>query len=417
MPWPGSELVLLDLNPLSSARNHNGGGLHFGADGKLYISAGENARARNAEELTNLLGKILRINKDGSIPTDNPFYNSLTGQNRAIWSYGLRNPFTFAFQPGTGRMFINDVGQGTWEEINDGIAGSNYGWPSTEGASSNPSFRNPLVSYGHGSSSTTGCAITGGTFYNPPAAQFPGTYVGDYFFADYCTGWIRKLDPANGNTVVDFATGAPAPVDLDVAPDGSLYYLARGGGAFGDIYRIAYTGSLAPTITTHPQSQTISVGKPVTFTASASGNPPLAFQWQRNGVNISGATSSSYTIAAVQSSDNGARFRVRVTNGSGTATSNEATLTVTANQPPTATITAPAAGTTYRGGDAFTYTGTGSDPEDGTLGRPAVHLARRLPPRRPHPSRSSRRRAEPRRARSPPRPPATPNRTSGTGSI
>ena len=76
-----------------------------------------------------MLGKILRINSDGTIPTDNPFFNTAPGVNRAIWALGLRNPFTFAFQPGTGRMFINDVGQKTWEEINDGIAGSNYGWP------------------------------------------------------------------------------------------------------------------------------------------------------------------------------------------------------------------------------------------------------------------------------------------------
>ena len=361
----GSEHVLLDLNPLSSARNHNGGAIHFGKDGKLYVAAGDNARSRNAETLDNLLGKIHRINADGSIPTDNPFYNTATGANRAIWAYGIRNPFTFSFQPGSGRMFINDVGQGTWEEINDGIAGSNYGWPTTEGTSSDPRFRNPLFNYGHGNSATTGCAITGGTFYNPPAGQFPAQYVGDYFFADYCTGWIRKLDPANGNSVIDFASGAQAPVDLDVASDGSLYYLSRFGA--GHVYRITYTGSLAPTITTHPASQTVSVGQPATFTASASGNPPLNFQWQRNGVNISGATSSSYTLSSAQASDNGARFRVRVSNGSGTTTSNEATLTVTTNQPPTATITAPAAGTTYRGSDLISYAGTGTDPEQGTL--------------------------------------------------
>jgi len=84
---------------------------------------------------------MLRINADGTIPTNNPFYNTATGNNRAIWALGLRNPFTFAFQPDTTRLFINDVGQSTWEEINDGIAGSNYGWPTTEGPTSNPAFR------------------------------------------------------------------------------------------------------------------------------------------------------------------------------------------------------------------------------------------------------------------------------------
>jgi glucose/arabinose dehydrogenase len=81
--------------------------MHFGPDGKLYIAVGENANGANAQSFSNLLGKMLRINPDGTIPTDNPFFSTATGNNRAIWALGLRNPFTFAFQPGTGRMFIN----------------------------------------------------------------------------------------------------------------------------------------------------------------------------------------------------------------------------------------------------------------------------------------------------------------------
>src|ERR1051325_4045978 len=212
---PGSEVVLLDLNNLG-ATNHNGGAMHFGPDGKLCIAVGENANGSNSQTLTNLLGKILRLNSDGTIPADNPFFGTATGNNRAIWALGLRNPYTFAFQPGTGRMFINDVGEVTREEINDGIAGSNYGWPTCEGTCSNPNFRNPLFTYGHGSSSTTGCAITGGAFYNPPVTQFPSDYQGKYFFADFCSGWIRRLNPAD-NTATDFATGIANPVDLPVA--------------------------------------------------------------------------------------------------------------------------------------------------------------------------------------------------------
>src|SRR5262245_50109108 len=128
----GSDVLILRLDNLSTATNHNGGALHFGPDGKLYVAVGENANSSNAQTLGNLLGKLLRVNADGTIPTDNPFFNTASGANRAIWALGLRNPFTFAFQPGTGRVFINDVGQDTWEEINDGIAGSNYGWPTTE---------------------------------------------------------------------------------------------------------------------------------------------------------------------------------------------------------------------------------------------------------------------------------------------
>src|SRR5438128_8853829 len=161
---PGSHVVILELNNLSSATNHNGGAIHFGPDGKLYIGVGENANGANSQTLSNLLGKMLRINSDGSIPTDNPFYNTATGSNRAIWALGLRNPFTFAIQAGSGRMFINDVGASSWEEINDGIAGSNYGWPVHEGVANDPNFTDPIFAYPHSGPGISGIAIVGGTF-------------------------------------------------------------------------------------------------------------------------------------------------------------------------------------------------------------------------------------------------------------
>lgn len=322
-----SEVVILELNNLS-AGNHNGGAIHFGPDGKLYIAVGENAVPSNSQTLSNLLGKVLRINSDGSIPTDNPFYNIAAGDNRAIWALGLRNPFTFAFQPGTTRMFINDVGQVSWEEINDGIAGSNYGWNLCEGVCSPPNvnFRDPIFQYGHGSSSTTGCAIVGGGFYNPVAVQFPASYVGKYFFADLCTGWVRILDPSSNNPT-DFASGISQPVDLKVAADGSLYYLSIGSAA---VFRIQYSPAL-PAVTQQPADQTVTQGQPATFGVSATGTAPFSYQWQRNMMNVDGATSSSYTISSTTMSDNGAKFRCIVSNAFGSATSNEATLTV---QPP-----------------------------------------------------------------------------------
>jgi len=323
----GSELVLLNLDNLSSATNHNGGAIHFGPDGKLYIAVGENANGNNSQTLANLLGKILRINSDGSTPTDNPFFNT-SGARKEIWALGLRNPFTFAFQPGTTRMFINDVGQSTWEEIDDGIAGSNYGWPTTEGFTSNPMFRSPLFEYGHGSSSTTGCAIVGGGFYDPPTVLFPASYVGKYFFADLCTGWIRLFDPSN-NTAADFASGISQPVDLKVAADGSLYYLSIGSSA---VFRIRATGT-APGITSQPSSQNVMTGQGATFSVNASGTTPLSYQWQRNQANIPGANASSYQIMSTTLSDNGAKFRCVVSNVCGNAASDGATLTVPAPPP------------------------------------------------------------------------------------
>ena len=237
----GSKKLILRLDNLSSATNHNGGAIHFGEDGKLYVAVGDNANGENAQSLRNLKGKMLRINKDGTIPRDNPFYKRATGTNRAIWALGLRNPFSFAIQPHKGKVFINDVGEQTWEEINQGAAGANYGWPRYEGPESNPSYRSPVFAYRQGSTNTTGCAITGGAFYNPTTRQFPRGYLGDYFFADFCSGWIRRLDAATGD-VTGFATGLSSTVDLKVSKGGSLYYLSRGDGA-GLVGKIRYTGT------------------------------------------------------------------------------------------------------------------------------------------------------------------------------
>ncbi len=107
----GSEQALVDLPALSSATNHNGGGMHFGSDGKLYVGVGDNANGAQAQNLALPFGKLLRFNDDGTIPADNPFAASQSGLGRAVWAYGLRNPYTFAVQPGTGTIHINDVGE------------------------------------------------------------------------------------------------------------------------------------------------------------------------------------------------------------------------------------------------------------------------------------------------------------------
>jgi len=327
----GAETILLDIDDLGANTNHNGGALHFGPDGKLYVGVGDAAfDPANAQDRTNLFGSILRINADGSVPSDNPFYGELSGQNRAIWAYGLRNPFTFAFQPGTELMYINDVGAGQWEEINEGQAGGNYGWPDTEGETNDPDFVSPVYAYPHRGGDITGCSIAGAAFYNPEAAQFPAEYVGDYFFGDYCDGWIKTYDVAS-DTVNDFAdTLGFGVVDIRVDPDGSLYYLKRSDGA---IHRIVYTaiGPQPPTITKHPADVTVKEGLPASFSCSASGTPPLSYQWQRNTNVINGATSSTFTLPAASLAENGNQFRCVVSNAYGSATSNPATLTVTAD--------------------------------------------------------------------------------------
>lgn len=274
----GSETILMELPNLSTATNHNAGAIHFGPDGDLYVAVGDNANGNNAQSFSTVLGKMLRITSSGAIPGDNPFFDTTTGINRSIWALGLRNPFTFAFQPGTGRMFINNVGLSTWEEINDGMAGANYGWPICEGFCNppDPDFTDPIFIY---ENTGTQCAITGGSFYNPDTVQFPTEFVGSYFFADFCGGWIHRLDLTNGVTVSDFATGIANPVDLKVSDDGFLYYLARTSGAVG---RIAFTGgggggggdTIAPTVSiTNPANgATVPRRTTITITATASDN-------------------------------------------------------------------------------------------------------------------------------------------------
>jgi len=231
----GSEEIILELDNLSSATNHNGGAIHFGADRYLYVAVGDNANPSNAQSLTNRLGKVLRVNSKGGIPSDNPFYATATGKNRAIWVYGLRNPYTFSVQRGTGKILVNDVGQGSWEEINLGVKGGNYGWPATEGPTNNPEYTSPVYAYPHSGGAITGCAITGGAFYNPATVRYPANFVGTYFFADFCSGWIRRLNVNTGKTS-GFARGYSQPVDLKVSVDGYLYVLTRGA-----LTRIRYT--------------------------------------------------------------------------------------------------------------------------------------------------------------------------------
>ena len=138
----GSEVVLLELDDLTTTL-HNGGALDFGPNGKLYIAIGNDAIGTNSRSLSTRLGKMLRVDADGSIPADNPFYLTAAGPNRAIWAYGLRNPFKFAVNPNGGdpAMLINNIGGSQFEEVNDGVAGVNYGYPHNEGYVTHPDYQ------------------------------------------------------------------------------------------------------------------------------------------------------------------------------------------------------------------------------------------------------------------------------------
>jgi glucose/arabinose dehydrogenase len=235
----GSEKIIVELPALGTAGGHYGGSLRFGSDGKLYVGTGDNGNPEEAQSLGSLNGKILRLNRDGTIPSGNPFFDSTSGNRRAIWALGLRQAYSLDVLSGSSPvMYVNDVGEHNWEEIDEAGSGANYGWgflaSSTyyEGTIASPdpalqNYENPVFAYAHGTTAGTGCAITGGAFYDPATARLPSRYLGKYFYADYCKGWIRVLDRASGTSSA-FASGLLAPVDLEVGGNGVLYYLSYG---------------------------------------------------------------------------------------------------------------------------------------------------------------------------------------------
>lgn len=220
---PATEQVLLDLPPLDD-EHHNGGSLTFGRDGKLYVGVGENDHPERSQSLNTPFGKVLRINPDGSIPRDNPFYAKTKGINRAIWAYGLRNPFSTAVDRKTGAFYINDVGQDSWEEVNVGVRGANYGWPLTEGPTKAPKIRGPLFAYPHPTTDDNAVAIVGAAFDNPAR---PLVAAGSYYFADITGKFLLRLTP-DGRTH-PFARSLPfVPTDLEIDSAGKLYVVSQG---------------------------------------------------------------------------------------------------------------------------------------------------------------------------------------------
>lgn len=250
---PNSErTVLFQSQPFE---NHNGGGLAFGSDGFLYIALGDGGSGgdpfRNAQNLGVLLGKMLRIDVNGNAPYAIPASNPFTGTGGArgeIWAYGLRNPWRFSFDRGTGDLYIGDVGQGRREEIDVGLSsrrgGENYGWNVTEGGLCfNPSsgcsttgLTPPVVEYQTGSNGA--CAVTGGIVYR--GCRLPG-YQGTYFYGDYCSAFVRSFRLVNGQPSDPRDWSSTIGRDLSLISsfgtdlDGEIYIVDYGGGS---VFRI-----------------------------------------------------------------------------------------------------------------------------------------------------------------------------------
>jgi glucose/arabinose dehydrogenase len=228
------------------SKYHNGGMLAFGPDGYLYISVGDDESSEQAQVLTSVYGKILRIDVDSAqaqpyaIPSTNPFVNQ-PGARAEIWSYGLRNPWRFSFDRTSGDMWIGEVGDARWEEVDfqpaDSQGGENYGWPMLEGTECenpehchDPGLVAPLVTYGHNMT----CAIMGGYVYRGPTAP---ALSGKYLYGDLCAGGVFTLgggpDPVANRVELGYQPIKISSFGED--PAGDVYVVDMQGGV---IYRI-----------------------------------------------------------------------------------------------------------------------------------------------------------------------------------
>ena len=244
-----SERILLEVG--QPFANHNGGGLAFDNAGRLLIALGDGGSGgdpqNNGQKLSTLLGKILRIDVDAGspyvVPADNPF-RATAGAHPEIWAYGLRNPFRIAIDRPTGDLYIGDVGQNAVEEIDvdpgSRRGGLNYGWRITEGSRCfNPSsgcdtsgITMPIYEYSHGE----GCSVTGGVVYR--GCRVPAL-AGTYFFADYCSAFVRSLRFANGQATelrdwTSSLRGLDSPTSFGLDAAGELYVVDQD----GEIYRL-----------------------------------------------------------------------------------------------------------------------------------------------------------------------------------
>ena len=345
---------------------HVGGSIRFGPDGKLYFAVGDNGYGPNAQDLRNPHGKILRINKDGSIPADNPFAND-PGKLGAIWAYGFRNPWRFQFDSLTGQLYGGDVGDFTWEEVNRIVKGGNYGWPLHEGmcTSNCAGYINPIYTYPHADESA---AITGGPVYR--AGAFPPEYSGDLFFADYAKGFIKHADlDANGEitAVHEFDDQAGSVVDLKVAPDGSLYYITYYPGA---LYRIGHDGPSSAPVAKASADPTKGL-EPLTvhFSSAESSDPdgdPLSYLWT-----LGAGTTSTEANPTKTYTEKGV-YTVRLTVSAGGEERSAQPIVIQVGGPPELTVSTPTEGQLYQAGDSITYNAfardaAGFDLNDGAI--------------------------------------------------
>jgi uncharacterized repeat protein (TIGR01451 family) len=358
---------------------------------------------RTSGDPVTLDGAILRVDPaTGAGLPDNPYASSPSANERRIIAYGLRNPFRIAARPGTDEIWMGDVGWSTWEELNritdpnDSVV-ENFGWPCYEGSGRQGSYDGlnlnicenlyaagtgavaaPFYTYRHSDSIVAGEACSNGqgsstvglAFYD--GGNYPAAYHGALFFADYSRDCLWVM-PRGTNGLPDptkranFLTPAANPVHLEIGPGGDLFYVDFSGGT---IRRISYTaGNQPPTAVASGQPTSGSAPLTVAFSGAGSSDPEggaLSYAWDLDG---DGAFDDATVVGPSWTYTSPGTFtvRLRVTDVGG-ATGDSAPITISAgNSAPTASIDTPSAGTTWKVGDLITFSGTGSDPEEGAL--------------------------------------------------
>jgi glucose/arabinose dehydrogenase len=436
----GPEQVLIE-DWCQQFPSHSIGDLEFGADGALYVSAGEGASfayddygqsgspknpcgdppagaggnetpptaeggslrsqdIRTSGDPTGYSGSILRVDPDtGEAPADNPNASSTDAKARRIIAYGLRNPFRMAIRPGTSEPWVGDVGSGTWEEI-DQVANppggvQNFGWPCYEGTPraggfdslnvnlceslySAGSARPPNYSYNHNAQVNsedacgTGSSSLSGLAFTPSGSTWPAEFGGALFFADYSRDCIWVME-RNGGTLPSpsrirpFRAGAYGVVDLQFGPDGDLYYPDLGGTGIKKIHYSA--GNQAPRAVIGATPTSGATPLHVDFSATGSSDPDagdtLSYAWDLDG---DGAYDDATGATAQFTYQSAGRYlaAVQVTDNHGVSAT-DAVAIAAGNTRPTATITSPTPGLTWKVGDTINFSGSATDSQDGNL--------------------------------------------------
>jgi glucose/arabinose dehydrogenase len=285
--------------------NHNGGCMHFGKDGYLYIGLGDGGSANdpqnNGQNKQSLLGKMLRIDVNNGtpygIPADNPFVNDANALDE-IWAYGLRNPWRFSFDKVTGDMWMGDVGQDAWEEINfqaaNSTGGENYGWKCLEGnavfstCNGATGLTNPVYVYNH--SNAGGYSVTGGYVYR--SAKHKGAW-GYYFFADAVTQHLWATDSAFNTSKVLNGTAGASNVSFGEDVYGNMYLVRHAG---GNIQKLVETGSTQPKAYLLNSQNSYTICEDESLMLEALFHPDLTYKWRKDGQEILGADAHTYLV-------------------------------------------------------------------------------------------------------------------------